>query len=212
MKTYQAPALYHEFVEPTFAVQDAVLEFIYKTFGDSPYDETSESAQTLNERLKWQEKPAQKHYAEAWTFEWAGQSFLVIKINYTSQSSVGIYREAARCKVYQALANKFVQFKAGYIQEQELNEFCRKYLPHGSGFDNGVRVNLVKSKSNKIVLDVPFHPMDENGMYMEWVRYTCTIVPDFAFGFDLDIKGPYKNGLRTYIDDTLYQALSKTRP
>lgn len=82
--------LYHDFVEPTFTVQDAVLEFIYKQFGDSPYNETSESAQTLDARLKWQEQSNPKHYAKTWTFEWNGETFAVVKIDYTQQSYVGI--------------------------------------------------------------------------------------------------------------------------
>lgn len=91
VKVYVPKCLYHEFVEPTFTVQDAVLEFIYKRFGDSPYDETPESAQTLDARLKWQERPNLQHYAKAWRFEWAGEKFVIVKINYGQQSSVGIY-------------------------------------------------------------------------------------------------------------------------
>lgn len=48
-------------------------------------------------------------------------------------------------------------------------------LPHGSGFDNGCKVDLDVSHAEKLVLITAFHHMNESGMYDAWTprRLPC---------------------------------------
>lgn len=115
-------------------------------------------------------------------------------------------------KIYQELAFQLNRYKFNQIAKRELDKFCDKYLPHGSGFDSGIKVNVEKSRADKIVLDVPYRPMDENGFYKAWVQYTCIVTPTFE-GIDLVTKGRDNNGLREYVDETMYHALvGETQP
>lgn len=70
--------------------------------------------------------------------------------------------------------------------EQLWNE--EEKLPSGSGIDKGCRFILDDSKPNKIVIDIPYHHMDENGFYCGWNTYQVTLKPCFRTGIDIKIK------------------------
>lgn len=88
------------------------------------------------------------------------------------------------------------------------------FLPHGSGIDSGTKIDLDKSKPDKIVLKFDFHHMDENGFYDGWsTDWTATITPTFQVfhGIDIHIKSgkfssrSYRNKYNDYsFKDYLY--------
>lgn len=45
-------------------------------------------------------------------------------------------------------------------------------MPSGSGFDFGVDINLDASDENSLVVDMPFHHMNEYGYYVGWSTVT----------------------------------------
>lgn len=76
-------------------------------------------------------------------------------------------------------------------------------LPHGSGLDNGVSIDLNRSKSDKIVFNTEFHHMNENGYYDGWTSHSLIVTPKFG-GYDLRITGKNRNGIKEYLYDLFY--------
>lgn len=83
----------------------------------------------------------------------------------------------------------------------------RNHLPHGSGIDNGVTVDLDASSSVRLVLRVPFHCMDPNGFYDGWREYRVVVRPAFD-GITVDVHGRDYNGLKEYLGGLFHHALT----
>ena len=60
----------------------------------------------------------------------------------------------------------------------------------GSGIDCGCQVDLEKSTVDKIVIQVPYHNMDDDGRYIGWTYYEVTITPTlFLPCIHVDVNG-----------------------
>lgn len=90
-----------------------------------------------------------------------------------------------------------------------LYDIEKNILPHGSGIDSGCKINLEKSSENKIVIDVPYHCMDENGYYAGWRDYQIIIRAHLASSFVIDVKGRDYNGLKDYLADTFHYVMNE---
>lgn len=90
---------------------------------------------------------------------------------------------------------------------QAIGAIEKDHLPHGSGIDRGTRIDLEKSVGQKIVLNLDFHHMDENGTYDGWTEHTVTVTPQFR-GISIAIGGRNRNGIKEYLHDTLHHALT----
>jgi hypothetical protein len=96
--------------------------------------------------------------------------------------------------------------------EQTIFDIEKEFLPSGSGFDSGCTVNLDKSTPDKLVIECPYHCMNDAGYYDGWV-YPCIIVtPSLQFDYDLRINwkgynGKYKPLLSDYIVDCFSHCL-----
>lgn len=98
--------------------------------------------------------------------------------------------------------------------ENEIFDIEKEFLPSGSGFDSGCTVNLDKSTPDKIVIECPFHCMNDNGYYDYWVYPSIIVKPSLQFNFSFDINwksynGKYKTLLSDYIVDCLHDALTR---
>jgi hypothetical protein len=62
------------------------------------------------------------------------------------------------------------------------------YLPHGSGFDAGVELDLEQSTEDKLVFHTDFHYMDENGSYLAWVRFNITVTTSLSYGINVEVE------------------------
>ena len=60
--------------------------------------------------------------------------------------------------------------------ENSLFQIATNFLPSGAGFDSGCTINIDKSNSKKIVIDCPYHCMDDVGYYDGWL-YPQAIIP-----------------------------------
>jgi hypothetical protein len=89
---------------------------------------------------------------------------------------------------------------------------CHEFLPSGSGFDNGVTLDLDASKPEKLVFLAPYHAMDSNGSYDGWRDYTVTVRASLVSGLDISVSGRDSGGLRDYVADTMAEALATVRP
>lgn len=82
-----------------------------------------------------------------------------------------------------------------------------KQLPSGSGINNGSKVNLKLSTSQKIVIDTAFHHMDENGYYDGWTEHKIIITPCLKYGYNIKVTGRNRNQIKDYLYD-LFDNLS----
>ena len=98
------------------------------------------------------------------------------------------------------------------IWPEVLDYIIDNYLPHGSGIDNGIRINKDKSSANKIVLEFGFHKMDSNGSYCGWQDYTLYIRPSLAFDIDLRLRGRDYQGLKDYLYELFQYSLTREIP
>lgn len=81
-------------------------------------------------------------------------------------------------------------------------------LPHGSGIDMGVTVDLEKSTGEKVVLLVPYHCMSAHGFYCGWRDYTITLTPAFS-GFHTRVTGRDYNDTKAYLCDLFSEVLGQ---
>lgn len=109
-------------------------------------------------------------------------------------------------KVYQKIAFELERKEPDF---SELERIAKEYLPSGSGFDCGCKIIEEKRYQNRIVIKAEFHAMDENGGYGGWYTYKIIVKPTFQNGLDFVIKGRDYNGLREYVGDCVYYAVTK---
>ena len=92
-----------------------------------------------------------------------------------------------------------------------IDNICSELLPSGSGIDQGVKVDLVRSTGEKVVLLVPFHCMDPNGFYDGWRDFVVTITPSFD-GHNIKVSGRDYHGLKEYLADLFSETLGRPFP
>lgn len=83
----------------------------------------------------------------------------------------------------------------------QLDQLARDFLPSGSGCDAGTDIVWEDMRPNRLVLNVPFHHMDENGFYDDWTYHKVTIRPCLQFGFTMKIDGRNRNEIKDYLAD-----------
>ena len=108
--------------------------------------------------------------------------------------------------------NNFQEWLANW--RDELREIEKNYLPHGSGFDNGTKIEKVTDQ--KIILKSAFHIMDDSGYYREWIDFIIIVRPGFttisvdAIGqFSRLHKKSYGYGIKDYIEEEFYNCLTE---
>ena len=92
--------------------------------------------------------------------------------------------------------------------EAAILELVKDYLPSGSGFDCGTKIELDECTDTKLVFSTSFHHMNDIGMYDGWTEHRVVVTPSFN-GFDLKISGRDRNGIKEVIADYFYADLSK---
>lgn len=94
------------------------------------------------------------------------------------------------------------------IWTHRLTKELHDALPHGSGFDSGVELDLAASTPNKLVLLTGFHHMDDNGCYDGWTHHAVIVTPDLAHGFNLRVTGRDKREIKDFIAEALHGHLN----
>jgi hypothetical protein len=90
-----------------------------------------------------------------------------------------------------------------------LQTIVRRYMPSGSGFDNGTAIDMDRSNPARLVFCVAFHHMDTYGCYDGWTEHVVTVRACLAFGFTLTVSGRDRNGIKDYIADAFRDALQQ---
>jgi hypothetical protein len=127
-------------------------------------------------------------------------------------------------RVYQKLASTFMAYQNCIVSgnqewkdkhEKTINDIMEHNLPNGSGFDIGISFDFENSKDNKLIMLSSYHLMNDNGMYDGWIDFKIIVKPSLAFGFTLDIIGPFSRlrschySLKDYIAETIDYCLNK---
>ncbi len=89
----------------------------------------------------------------------------------------------------------------------ELLNIEKNDLPSGAGFDNGSKILVDESSSNRIVFETAFHHMNEHGFYDGWTNHTVIVRPDFVLDLDVSVKGNNRNQIKDYIAEYFQQIL-----
>lgn len=90
--------------------------------------------------------------------------------------------------------------------ENELDEFVRTYLPSGNGFDRGTSIKSYSN--NEIILEAPYHLMNDNGVYVGWIDFIIEVKArfiDIKLTVTPDVKDEYY--VTDYVADTMYDAM-----
>lgn len=120
-------------------------------------------------------------------------------------------------KLYRAIAQQIERYSRNLDTapqwaddaESRIDELARDFLPSGSGFDSGCRIELDQSRIDKIVIRCDFHHMNDAGYYDGWTSHRAIVTPSLQSGFDLRITGKDKRGIREYIADCIHNALKE---
>ena len=121
-------------------------------------------------------------------------------------------------KLYQELASRIQArlncAESGNVEwfekhEARIEELVKNYMPSGSGFDCGTKIDLDKSTPEKLVFYTDFHHMNEVGYYDGWTEHRITVRPSLAFGFTLTISGKNRNEIKDYIHQAFDCALNE---
>jgi hypothetical protein len=89
-------------------------------------------------------------------------------------------------------------------------ELVDTYLPHGSGIDNGVKLDFDKSTGDKLVFHTSFHRMDENGYYEGWTDHSVIVTASLIHTLNIKITGRNRNNIKDYLHGLFYIALTDT--
>lgn len=82
-------------------------------------------------------------------------------------------------------------------------------MPSGSGIDCGTKLDD-SSTPDRLVFNVSFHHMNENGYYCGWTEHKVIVTPSLVRGVDIRITGRDRNDIKDYLWQTYEYAL--TRP
>lgn len=94
--------------------------------------------------------------------------------------------------------------------KESLLRLTKDYLPSGSGFDSGAKIDLDQSTDERLVFTTAFHHMNDSGMYNGWTEHTVTVTPSLSHGFMLKVSGRDRNSIKDYIADCFRFVLSET--
>lgn len=115
-----------------------------------------------------------------------------------------------KSEIYKTISGVLHQLKRDTENAPERLNQLENLLPSGSGIDCGTKIDREKSTGEKIVLNVDFHCMNENGYYDGWIYLKVIVTPSLYHGFNLRVVGrDYKGMVKDYIADTYYTALTE---
>lgn len=80
-------------------------------------------------------------------------------------------------------------------------------FPHGSGFDNGTKLDD-SSTGERLIFNTAFHHMNDNGMYNGWTEHQVIVTPSLEMGFRLKVSGRDRNEIKDYIAECFDACLS----
>lgn len=93
--------------------------------------------------------------------------------------------------------------------EETIEYLVKRFMPSGSGFDSGTKIDLDRSTKDKLVFTTSYHHMSEHGYYDGWTEHSVIVTPSLAFGFIMRITGRNRNDIKDYMYESFYTALNE---
>lgn len=91
--------------------------------------------------------------------------------------------------------------------EDTIERLVKEFMPSGSGFDNGTRIDLDASHTEKLVFTTAYHHMNDGGYYDGWTDHTVTVTPSLVHEFRLRIGGRNRTDIKECIEQAFADAL-----
>jgi hypothetical protein len=79
---------------------------------------------------------------------------------------------------------------------ETIEQLVADFLPSGSGWDCGTKIDLEASHADFIELFGEFHHMNDGGMYDGWTAHSIIVTPSLLNGFNLRISGRNRNEIK----------------
>jgi hypothetical protein len=92
---------------------------------------------------------------------------------------------------------------------ETIEQLVRDFMPSGSGWDCGTKIDLGASHADKLVLYGEFHHMDENGMYDGWTSHVVTVTPSLLNDFNIRISGRDRDEIKEYLHEMFSSCLQE---
>ena len=120
--------------------------------------------------------------------------------------------------LYQALASSLnaiknckktgnKEWQAKHISR--LHKLVKNHMPSGAGIDRGTVFIFEESTENRLVFQMDFHHMDDNGFYDGWTEHTVTVRASLAFELDIKISGEDRDNVKEMLHEIAYSALTE---
>lgn len=91
---------------------------------------------------------------------------------------------------------------------KEAEYYVSQYLPNGSGFNSGSRLDTDKTTQEKLVFTTSFQHMNDQGYYTRWTEHTVTVTPSF-FGLNIKVSGRNHRDIKDYIAECFEHVLNE---
>ena len=91
---------------------------------------------------------------------------------------------------------------------EDIQQIANDFLPSGSGWDLGTKIDGSKTRADKLVFFGEYHHMDEWGGYDGWTEHTITVTPTFG-GIYVSVSGRNRNDIKDYLEDLFHSSLSQ---
>jgi len=121
-------------------------------------------------------------------------------------------------KIYKILASKSQMLGNDtnyYSQvESQIEKIMEEHFPKGSGFDSGCTLNLNNPNGINLIINIPYHCMNDDGYYDGWVYPSLMITPSLSQDYNMKLnwhgyRGKYKFLLSDYFYDVFAEVLEK---
>lgn len=92
---------------------------------------------------------------------------------------------------------------------ETLEALVQEFMPRGSGFDSGTKLDWSASHPEKLVFSTAFHHMDEHGYYDGWTEHTVTVTPSLSGTPRIRVSGRNRNEIKDVIYEEFETALNR---
>jgi hypothetical protein len=83
------------------------------------------------------------------------------------------------------------------------------FMPSGSGWDEGTKIDVDASHADKFVFYGAFHHMNDGGFYDGWTTHVVTVTPSLLNDFNIRISGRDRNDIKEYLHEMFSTCLQE---
>lgn len=91
--------------------------------------------------------------------------------------------------------------------EERIQQIVADFLPSGSGWDHGSKIDLDASTDERLVFYGSYHHIDESGFYDGWTDHRITAKASLWADILIGISGRNRNDIKEYLSECFDCAL-----